>query len=130
MQQLPGPLGLSPPSPFVGRSAELATLRALVPREAGERGRLALLGGEAGSGKSRLVQELAHEVASNGVLVLYGTCDAVVHTPYRPFAEALEQLVRSIDPDVLGADLGSAGGELTRLLPDLPARLRGLPAPI
>ena len=130
MQQLPGPLRLPPPSPFVGRSAELAALRALVPREAGERGRLALLGGEAGSGKSRLVRELAHEVAAEGVLVLYGACDAVVHTPYRPFAEALDQLVRGTDPDVLRADLGSAGGELTRLLPDLPARVGGLPAPV
>jgi DNA-binding CsgD family transcriptional regulator/tetratricopeptide (TPR) repeat protein len=130
VQQLPGPLRLPPSSPFVGRSAELATLRALVPREAGERGRLALVGGEAGSGKSRLVRELAQEVACEGVLVLYGACDAVVQTAYRPFAEALDQLVRSTDPDVLRADLGSAGGELTRLLPDLPARVVGLPAPI
>jgi DNA-binding CsgD family transcriptional regulator/tetratricopeptide (TPR) repeat protein len=130
MQQLPGPLRLPPPSPFVGRSAELAALRVLVPREAGERGRLALLGGEAGSGKSRLVRELAHEVAGVGVLVLYGACDAVVHTPYRPFAEALDQLVRGTDPDVLRADLGGAGGELARLLPDLDARVSGLPAPV
>jgi predicted ATPase len=130
MQQLPGPLRLPPPSPFVGRSAELAALRVLAPREAGERGRLALLGGEAGSGKSRLVRELAHEVAGVGVLVLYGACDAVVHTPYRPFAEALDQLVRGTDPDVLRADLGGAGGELARLLPDLDARVSGLPAPV
>jgi len=127
---LPGPLRLSPSSPFVGRSAELATLRALLPREAGERGRLALLGGEAGSGKSRLVRELAHEVSREGVLVLYGACDAVVHTPYRPFAEALDQLIRDTDPDLLRADLGSAGGELARLVPDLPARVGGLPAPV
>ena len=130
MHTLPGPLRLLPTSPFVGRSAELAALRALVPREVGERGRLALVGGEAGSGKSRLVRELAHEVASEGALVLYGACDAVVHTPYRPFAEALDQLARSTDPDVLRADLGSAGGELTRLVPDLPARVAGLEAPI
>jgi DNA-binding CsgD family transcriptional regulator/tetratricopeptide (TPR) repeat protein len=130
VQQLPGPLGLPPPSPFVGRSTELAALRVLVPREAGERGRLALVGGEAGAGKSRLVRELAHEVAREGVLVLYGACDAVVQTPYRPFAEALDQLTRSIDPELLRADLGSAGGELTRLLPDLPARVVGLPPPV
>ena len=130
MHTLPGPLRLLPTSPFVGRSAELAALRALVPREVGERGRLALVGGEAGSGKSRLVRELAHEVASEGGLVLYGACDAVVHTPYRPFAEALHQLARNTDPDVLRADLGSAGGELTRLVPDLPARVAGLEAPI
>ena len=112
MYPLPGPLRLSPSSPFVGRSAELATLRTLLPREAGERGRLALLGGEAGSGKSRLVRELAHEVACEGIPVLYGACDAVVHTPYRPFAEALDQLTRDTDPDLLRADLAGAGGEL------------------
>ncbi len=130
MKQLPGPIRLPPSSPFVGRSAELATLRTLIPREAGERGRLALLGGEAGSGKSRLVRELAQVLAGEGVLVLYGACDAVVHTPYRPFAEALDQLVRSTDPDLLRVDLGSAGGELTRLLPDLYDHVDGLPAPV
>ncbi len=130
MHQLPGPLGLPPLTPFVGRTAELAALRALVPREAGERGRLALVGGEAGSGKSRLVRELAQKVAGEGVLVLYGACDAVVHTPYRPFAEALDQLVRGTDPEALRGDLGSAGGELTRLLPDLPAHVGELPAPV
>ena len=88
------------------------------------------MGGEAGSGKSRLVRELAHEVAAEGVLVLYGACDAVVQTPYRPFAEALDQLVAATDPEVLRADLGSAGGELARLVPDLPARVGGLPVPI
>ncbi len=130
MHALPGPLRLSSPSPFVGRSTELAALRALAPRGMAERGRLALVGGEAGSGKSRLVRELAHELASEGVLVLYGACDAVVQTPYRPFAEALDQLVRSTDPDVLRTDLGSAGGELSRLVPDLSARVDGLLAPI
>ena len=35
---------------------------------------------------------------AKGVLVLYGACDAVVHTPYRPFAEALDQLVREHRP--------------------------------
>ncbi len=62
--------------------------------------------------------------------MLYGACDAVVQTAYRPFAEALDQLVRITDPDVLRADVGSAGGELTRLLPDLSARVAELPAPI
>src|SRR5271169_1804434 len=130
VQSLPAPLRLRPSSPFVGRTAELAALGALIPRATGEGRRIALVGGEPGSGKSRLVRQLAHEVASEGVLVLYGACDAVVQTAYRPFAEALDQLTRDTDPDVLRADLGSAGGELTRLLPDLPTRVSGLPAPV
>ena len=42
---------------------------------------------------------------------------------YGPFAQALDQLARVIDPSELHAALGGAGGELTRLLPDLPVRL-------
>ncbi len=127
---LPGPLRLARSTPFVGRTPELARLRALVPRATGENRRIALVGGEAGSGKSRLVRELAHEVAADGVHVLYGACDAVVHTPYRPFADALEQLVRGTDPEMLREDLGVAGGELTRMLPDLGAHVSGLAEPV
>jgi tetratricopeptide (TPR) repeat protein len=109
---------------------ELAVLAALVPRAAGERCRIALVGGEAGSGKTRLVREFANTAASDGVRVLYGACDAVVRTPYRPFVEILEQLVRGADAATLRADLGTAGGELTRLLPDLQLRVEGLRTPV
>jgi DNA-binding CsgD family transcriptional regulator len=128
--QLPGQLRSLPSSPFVGRLRELATLAALVPRADAEPRRIVLVGGEAGSGKSRLVREFAHAAASEDVLVLYGACDAVVRTPYRPFVEALDQLIRASDPETLRADLGTAGGELARLLPDLPLRVSGLPPPV
>ena len=68
-------------------------LRSLVPWAEGEGRRVALVGGEAGSGKSRLVREFAIEVAERGALVLYGACDAVVlYPPYGPFVEAFEPL--------------------------------------
>jgi DNA-binding CsgD family transcriptional regulator len=130
MLLLPAPLRLTPSFPFVGRSRELATLRALLPRAEGEGRRVALVGGEPGSGKSRLVREFAHEIAADGALVLYGACDAVVRTPYRPFVEALDQLARVTDPALLRSDLGPTGGELVRLLPELPMRVGKLPAPV
>ena len=54
-----------------------------MPRADGEGRRVALVGGEAGSGKSRLVREFAAEAAERGALVLYGACDAVVRAPVR-----------------------------------------------
>ena len=129
MPQVPGPLRLTPSFPFVGRARELAALRALLPYGEDDETRVALLSGEAGAGKSRLVRELAHEAAADDVLVLYGACDAVVHAPYAPIVSALEQLERVTEPDVLRADLGTTGGELTRLIPDLGARVGGLPDP-
>lgn len=92
MSTLPGPLGLTSGFPFVGRESELVTLQSLVPWAEGEGRRIALLGGEAGSGKSRLVREFAAETAAGGALVLYGACDAVVRPPYEPFVEALADL--------------------------------------
>src|ERR1700761_8530993 len=112
MSQLPGQLRLAPTFPFAGRARELAILRALTPLADGEGLRYALIGGEAGCGKSRLVREFAHEASSTGALVLYGACDPVVRRPYGPFAGVLEQLVRRIDADTLVDALGSVGGEL------------------
>jgi class 3 adenylate cyclase/DNA-binding CsgD family transcriptional regulator/tetratricopeptide (TPR) repeat protein len=126
---LPGPLGLASAFPFVGRTAELESLASLLPLGEYDGRRVALVGGEPGSGKTRLVRELAHEAAARGVLVLYGTSDAVVNSPYKPFVEALDFLVRVLDADVARGALGTAGGELTRLLPDLAARLGPFPAP-
>jgi DNA-binding CsgD family transcriptional regulator/tetratricopeptide (TPR) repeat protein len=127
---LPGALRPVPRLPFVGRGRELAAARTLLPRGEDEGGRVLLVGGEPGSGKSRLVREFAAEGAAAGVLVLHGACDAVVHTPYGPLVEALDHLIRVVHPDVLRADLGTTGGELTRLLPDLRRQLPELPEPV
>ena len=113
MHGLPGALGMTSAFPFVGRSAELERLRALLPRAEGEAGRVVLLGGEAGSGKSRLVREFAAGAAEDGTLVLYGACDAVLHTPYGPFVEALDQLVRALGPE-LPAALGASRSARSR----------------
>src|SRR5881227_2885422 len=130
MNDLPASLRLSSALPFVGRSAELEKLRSLLPRVTGEGFRVVLLGGEAGSGKSRLVREFSTEVAREGAHVLYGACDAVVQAPYGPFAEALERLPDAIEPSEVTAVLGAGGAELSRLIPDLPIESAGLPASV
>ncbi len=115
--------------PFVGRGAELEKLRSLLPRAEGEGSRVALVVGEAGVGKSRLARQFATEAAERGTLVLYGACDAAVRAPYGPFVEALGQLLRVTDIEVLRAALGDSG-ELIRLIPDLRTLIEGLPEPV
>src|SRR6202007_1771580 len=85
------------------------------PTAVGEGRRFVLLGGEAGTGKSRLVREFAARAADEGALVAYGACDAVIQAPYGPFAEALERLVGAVEP----SEIGSLAGELSRLVPEL-----------
>src|SRR3954451_5337661 len=128
--KLPGPLRLAPSFPFAGRARELAALRALIPHGESESLRFALVGGEAGSGKSRLVREFAHGAAAGGALVLYGACDAVVQRPYRPFVEALEQLMRTTDAATPRAPPGAGAGALTPRLPAPPGGVGELPPPV
>jgi DNA-binding CsgD family transcriptional regulator/tetratricopeptide (TPR) repeat protein len=116
---LPGPLRSTSAYPLAGRVAELEKLGALLPRAEGEGRRVALIAGEPGVGKSRLVREFAAGAAESGALVLYGACDAASRAPYGPFVEALDRLARVTEPDELRAAIGP-GGELSRLLPDLP----------
>jgi DNA-binding CsgD family transcriptional regulator len=127
---LPGPLRPESPLPFVGRQAELEALDGLLARAAAQQRGLVLIGGEAGSGKSRLVREFARRAHDAGAAVLYGACDPVVPTPFGPFVEALDRAMRQLTPESLRADLGAGGGELTRILPDLPTHAGPLGAPV
>ena len=112
--ELPGPLRVESPFPFVGRVRELALLRELLPTAPGDGRRIVLVEGEAGCGKTRLVRRFARDAAEAGALVLYGACDPDVRTPYGPIAEALAPLLA---PD--GADGRGDERPLTRLLPEV-----------
>ena len=76
-----------------------------------------LLGGEAGVGKTRLVEELGSRAADRGAAVLAGGCLDVEEgrLPFGPFAEALRGHVRTLGADAQAA-LG--GGELAVMVPE------------
>jgi ATP/maltotriose-dependent transcriptional regulator MalT len=90
-------------------------LIALLERADAGAGQVALVAGEAGSGKSRLARELAH--SAERALVLYGSCDPIVDAPYQPFVEALRFLVRVADPQALESCMAGSSAELARLVP-------------
>jgi DNA-binding SARP family transcriptional activator/tetratricopeptide (TPR) repeat protein len=106
-------------SPFVGREAQLASLRERW-RQLGDGTCVAVvIGGEAGIGKTRLAAEFAGAVHREGALVLYGRCDEGLAVPYQPFVQALRPHARAIGLDRLHAELGHLAPELRRLLPEL-----------
>ncbi|MEU5025639.1 AAA family ATPase [Streptomyces milbemycinicus] len=113
---------------FVGRSAELSALdEALSQADAGEP-RALFVGGEAGVGKTRLMQEFLGRAAADGAVVALGGCvetgaDAL---PYHPVSTALRSLRRQLGAE-LDAAIAGQEGELARLLPELGEMDRGRP---
>jgi DNA-binding CsgD family transcriptional regulator/tetratricopeptide (TPR) repeat protein len=104
---------------LVGRTAELSRLEDAVASAAAGRGTVALVPGEAGIGKTRLVSELGDRVRLSGSTVLIGTCVAGVGSglPYLPLVEALRPLRLTAVLDELTGDLN----ELVQLIPELGA---------
>ena len=73
---------------LVGRGRELAILRKRLAAALSGNGGLALIGGEAGIGKTALAEALCREAAEQGALVLIGRCYDLTETPpYGPWIE-------------------------------------------
>ena len=81
---------------------------------------VALIGGEAGVGKSRLVAEIAARLRDRGWLVLEGGSVALGDDglPFEPIVGALRSLVREVDPERIAAAAGPSLPDLARLIPD------------
>lgn len=81
----------------------------------------ALIGGEAGVGKTRLVDEAKRLAGEAGFVVLVGRCVEMgaEGLPLAPLVDALRELARTTSPDELARLLGSARRGLARLLPEL-----------
>jgi DNA-binding CsgD family transcriptional regulator/tetratricopeptide (TPR) repeat protein len=106
---------------FIGREHEMASLAAPMRRAEGGEPAVALIGGEAGVGKTRLVGELAALASAAGFCVLTGQCIELggEGLPLAPLLDALRALARMTPAGELGELLGPAGSGLARLLPEL-----------
>jgi predicted ATPase len=121
----------SQPTSYVGREHEKSELRGALADAAAGRGRICLLSGEAGIGKSRLCAEMALEAEESGVATIVGHCSEQEAVPYLPFVEILERWVDRWDsPDDLRRALDEDGPELARLLPKLRRIIPDLPPPM
>jgi hypothetical protein len=93
---------------FVGRVPELSTLIDAFEAARAGRATTALVGGEAGVGKSRLVRELGAHARRSDARVLVGHCLDLEEggLPYAPFVDILRTLERELPADEGGATIG------------------------
>jgi DNA-binding CsgD family transcriptional regulator len=89
---------------IVGREREQSLLRDRFRDALGGRGSLVLIGGEAGIGKTTLVEGLGREATQRGALVLTGyNHDLIANPPYGPWGEILRACPPIDDPRLTSA---------------------------
>ncbi|MFG1701090.1 ATP-binding protein [Nonomuraea sp. NPDC049309] len=114
--------------PFVGREQELQALDGeLAAAEFG--GKLVILEGEAGVGKTRLASEVARRALKRQFTVLAGRCTDPARRAYEPIAGAVERLARTSPALLLRAGIDQQCGQLVRLAPSLAAPPLSLQVP-
>ena len=122
------PAGPAGTRPLYGRAAELRTLMAAWSAARAGQGRVVLITGEAGIGKTRLVAELARRAENAGAGTAVGAgVDVGGAAPLATWQELVPQLARGVPAPPEQADWPA---ELGRLAPDVAARLgRDRPPP-
>ena len=122
----PGPQALQ--LPFLGRGEERARLAAWWEVARRGSGRLSLIEGEAGIGKTRLTEEMIRYAEVQGATVLRGRCyEFGGDIPYQPIADAARSSLRTLSGDrirlspVWLAEMARLTPELYDLYPHLPA---------
>ncbi|MCU0670457.1 MAG: AAA family ATPase [Myxococcota bacterium] len=113
-------LDAAPRDAYIGREPVLAMLRSAFDSAREGAGRLVVLSGEAGVGKTRTAREFAEQAREAGASVHYGRCwRPGFAPPYRPWVELFESMrrrLRSVERDGV---LEPPGERLAFLLPSL-----------
>jgi DNA-binding winged helix-turn-helix (wHTH) protein/tetratricopeptide (TPR) repeat protein len=105
---------------FVGREEELSGLRALIRGSAQGRMHVALVSGEPGIGKTRLLLEGCRQASDRGAAVLVGRCSESDGAPaFWPWIQILRSCFDSADAQAVRNWVGTDAYEVARLVPEI-----------
>ena len=111
---------------LINRAMELTKLKVAFESALAGRSSVVAVQGEAGVGKTRLMQELGMHAQSMGAVVLTGAASEA-GLPYAPWVEAARQYVAQAPSELLRRMLGPRASELVKLLPDIVVKVGSIP---
>lgn len=105
---------------LVGRTDLIATVRGALARASEGTGHVALIAGDAGVGKSRLLRSMMDEARAAGFFVLHGASfEAERSIPYAPLLDLVRLFAGSAAPALFAHVLAPAAAEMVALFPEL-----------
>lgn len=117
-------------SAFVGRRREMSDIGAALDGALSGNGRMLMLVGEPGIGKTRTSRELAAIAEQRGFTVLWGRChEREGAPPYWPWIQAIRSHVRNCDADQIRFEMAAGAGDIAEVVPDVWSKLPDLLRP-
>jgi DNA-binding SARP family transcriptional activator len=105
--------------PLIGRETQVAQLDAALRQAVAGRGRLVLVSGEAGIGKTRLAEELDRQAVQRGAAVLWGRCHEGEGAPaFWPWVQVLRAVGTTLSPAEVEPLVAPARTVLAPLVPE------------
>ena len=117
-------------SNFVGRKQEMSELVKALDDALEGRGRLVMLVGEPGIGKTRIAQELAAISEERGAQVLWGRCyEGEGAPPYWPWVQPIRAYIQDKEPGHIDSVMGAGAADVAEIVPQLRQKLPDLQPP-
>lgn len=105
---------------FVGREREMIALTSALEHALDGHGRLIMLAGDPGIGKTRTAQEFAVEAGKRGATVLWGRCyEEEGAPPYWLWIQIIRAWVQQNDPERLRSQMGPGAADVAEVVPEL-----------
>ena len=105
---------------LLGRDAEISVLERAFLSAASGRGRMVLLAGEPGIGKTHLAETIAGRARARGAEVYWGRCYEGEGAPaFWPWVQLLRSMVDNLPADVVQAALGAGAVDIGQLVPEV-----------
>ena len=115
---------------FVGRQREMAELAAALNDAMSGQGRMVMLAGEPGIGKTRTAQELATLAQQQGSQVLWGRCyEEEGAPPYWPWVQAIRSHVHQATAEQLSVEMSPGGANVAEIVTEIRGKLPDLETP-